>query len=310
MPKAIGVVKLADVAPTAIELADAKKLMQGSDKVAKSKMACMAAWLKANPSGNDEVLASRGDKRKAYLDAWLVHNMRSKLTTNSTAIIKTTNDHADEIDEVYWWSKETMDKELGEMKSKLWRECGKLIPRADPLTGSTEDPYREFPVPRSMTRHATGSGTVVNVKSEGIGDEADLSMLNNTAADAPAIVIKTEKQTIAEIAAARIMTMKADPKPTYRKMNDYLLEAKELSVKIEGVKYSDKLAEDNLKHLAKLKSIINILDKMIQGSKYDQNAMPKLVASIEQAERVHVEIDKWAVKFGISAGSKKNRRKQ
>jgi hypothetical protein len=104
--------------------------------------------------------------------------------------------------------------------------------------------------------------------------------------------------------------MKADPKPTYRKMNDYLLEAKELSVKIEGVKYSDKLAEDNLKHLAKLKSIINILDKMIQGSKYDQSAMPKLVASIEQAERVHVEIDKWAVKFGISAGSKKNRRKQ
>ena len=133
-------------------------------------------------------------------------------------------------------------------------------------------------------------------------------MLNSAAPDAPDIEIKTEKETIAEIAAAKITAMKADPKPTYRKMSDYLLESKELSVKIAGVKYCDKLAEDNIKHLGKLKGIINILDKMIQGSKYDDAAMPKLVASIDQAERVHAEIDKWAVKFGISTGAKKRRK--
>jgi hypothetical protein len=307
MPKAIVNVKLADVAPTASELAEARKVMQDG-KVAKSKMACMSAWLKANGAGNDDVKESRGDKRKEYLDAWLVHMMRSKLTTNSTAVITTTSDHDEDIEHVYWWSQETMDKELGEQKSKLWRESGKLTPRPDPLTSNTDDPYKEFPVPRSMTRHAKGNGTLVNVKSEGTGDEADINMLSQHATTP--VDIKTEKETTIGIMEGKVTAMKADPKPTYRKMNEFMLEAKELSVKIIGVKYSDNLAADNIKHISKLKSIINIVDKMIQGTKFDATAMPKLVESIEQVERVHAEIDKWAVKFGLSTGATTKRRRK
>ena len=34
---------------------------------------------------------------------------------------------------------EEMDKTVGEMKSRSWRESGKLLSRADPVTGSLEE---------------------------------------------------------------------------------------------------------------------------------------------------------------------------
>ena len=61
--------------PTPEEVAKAKEQLK-DPKAKRSKMACMAAWLKMNP--NRAASESRGEERQQYLEEWLVFNMRTK----------------------------------------------------------------------------------------------------------------------------------------------------------------------------------------------------------------------------------------
>ena len=111
MPPKIGVTKLAMVQPVPEELKEAKKLLSDDSKKARSKMACMVSWLKNNP--DKDVLESRGEKRQEYLMAFLVHQMRSKSSDKVVENSRVITTHEDKRADLYWWSQEKMDAEIG-----------------------------------------------------------------------------------------------------------------------------------------------------------------------------------------------------
>eukprot|EP00959_Pyramimonas_sp_CCMP1952_P180739 3779195-Pyramimonas_sp.AAC.1 len=72
-----------------------------------------------------------------------------------------------------------MDKELGVEKSKAWRESGKLDTRPDPITGSDQDPLKEYKVPREVTQYAKGDSTNVKITAASDADAKDLEDLRS-----------------------------------------------------------------------------------------------------------------------------------
>ncbi len=68
--------KLASVKPTKEELGEAKRILAGGCKVQKAKMAGMVHRLKQNP--DDKAASSRGPERQRYLEAYVVHTLRTK----------------------------------------------------------------------------------------------------------------------------------------------------------------------------------------------------------------------------------------
>ena len=73
----------------------------------------------------------------------MVHNLRlqNAQKTSHTEKVKT-HDETDHMD-CTWMAAETLDKEQGSHKGKLWRGSGKLACRPCSPTGSTEELMRE-----------------------------------------------------------------------------------------------------------------------------------------------------------------------
>jgi hypothetical protein len=284
-----------------------------SDKAQKSKMASMAAWLKTNGGENCEAVTSRGDQRRKYLEAFLVHDLRSRTKTKTIETVKTKSTTDDDVQDHYWWSQEQMDKELGPEKSADWRTSQKLATRPDMLTGKDVDPFREYKVPRHMTRHAIGDHSSHSFKSTGVADEQYLALFFDMDADGAtqqeSVAIKVEPKSTDDILAEQVKALKMDPKPAYRKIQDYMMQAKEIFHKCDDIPYAEKLGQDCGKHITKLKGIIKILDQMIAGQEYDDKQLPKLIKAIELADLQHMSIEKWSVKFGLMQAGKKRKQK-
>ena len=88
---------------------------------------------------------SRGEQRNNYLLAFIVHQSRQRAGVKETIITSNSEHSTKKNHEIRWWSLEKMDKELGAVKAKAWREV--LKPRNDPLTGSDNELLVEYPVP-------------------------------------------------------------------------------------------------------------------------------------------------------------------
>jgi hypothetical protein len=313
MPKAIKSANLGNIKATEEELADARKiLLKADNKNMKAKMQSMTTWLKKieNSEGNASALQSRGEERKQYLEAWLVHQMRCKTGEKTTEVATEVNDSKDTVDENHWWSSEKMDAELGPLKAQSWRDSGKLPHRPDPISGADLDPFREYAVPTSFVRKSIGEKNIAIVKTVGTADEEDLALVNSTTnvGAASEVQIKIEPLSETEKVSARIKLLEDDPKPTNRKIQDYMMDSKCIVAKATGVKYTEKLIEDCNKHVNKMKAITKILDQMIAGLPYDPTHLPKVIASIDAIDAQQAEIEKWGVRFGLTSPAKKRRK--
>ena len=78
---------------------------------------------------------SRGDTRKKYLEAFLVHSLRNRSTTKLSTQEKKVVHGEQNFTDSNWWAKEKMDLELGGHKAEALRASKKLDTRPCRITG-------------------------------------------------------------------------------------------------------------------------------------------------------------------------------
>ena len=115
MPAALPNVDLKGLGPTPEELAAARKILDdakaaslgkkvGGDKVLRSRMASMTAYLKQYP---DELVGeSRGKQRQHYLLNFMVLQMRNSKAKKTTENIESSSHETKKMTDVNWWSSE------------------------------------------------------------------------------------------------------------------------------------------------------------------------------------------------------------
>ena len=174
MPPKMKGTKIGSVEPTADELEAARKVL--ADATAggrRSKNASFIHFLKTNPDcGNEDAASAKGLARDAYLEKFLVLQMRySKAERTCKATREISSSHR-KLKDLHWWSMEQMDINMGAQKGKHWRDSKLLPDRADSLTGSLDPNFIEYGVPHDwqqlshddfsrLTFEATTSGHTV-----------------------------------------------------------------------------------------------------------------------------------------------------
>jgi len=189
--------RLADIQPTAEELEAAKKILAGGSKVQRSKMQCMATWVKANLGENANVQASRGEQRQQYLQAYLVHMMRQKGSSSSSSNSRTVSHSKQDHEDVWWWSKFTMDKKMGPVKAESWRQVLKWRP--DAVCGKDDEDHREYPVPRHWSRMTTEDLKAMQLTSTSDATAEDMDNLISVIMGDAEVKIKEEPKTPEEV---------------------------------------------------------------------------------------------------------------
>jgi hypothetical protein len=305
-------VKLANMKPTADELAAARAVLEKMDaKGKRSKMECMTYWLKTNP--DTEVSESRGDKRKQYLESFLVHQSRQKQAKSSIR-----NDHVVSTatsfkNEMFWWSKFKMDAEMGSVKATAWRESGKLKVRADPLTGSMEEELKEYAVPVDWESRAWDEVVSANVQTVADADEKDIADFKHTAlsfgkfaepTEQP-VKVKTEPQDddkteVVTPIEKKFSDIEADPRGFLVKFNDMRMTLAEIDSQATGKKFMNALLEEVAKLQPKLKSLAAVFEAMcMQKAAGDKKAAVSLGKRTMEAEALFKDIEAYAVDIGI-----------
>ena len=89
---------------------------------------------------NEDAISSRGHERQRWLEMFLVHNMRSRAGQKKQVQTQKKIEEADVTHREVWeWSREQMEKELGANKASKWIASG-LHPKACcPLTQSWDE---------------------------------------------------------------------------------------------------------------------------------------------------------------------------
>ena len=117
MPAALPNVDLKGLGPTPEELAAARNILDdakaaslgkkvGGDKVLRSRMASMTAYLKQYP---DELVGeSRGKHRQHYLLNFMVLQMRNSKAKKTTENIESSSHETKKMTDVNWWSSEIL----------------------------------------------------------------------------------------------------------------------------------------------------------------------------------------------------------
>ena len=110
------------IQPTPEEIAEARSILKNnSDPVKKEKsaMACFSAWAKANNIPED-VSKSRGEKRREYMEKWLVFQSREKTARSTNTTTKTVGEANTSSNSKGWKSYEWLKQRLGERKLQTW----------------------------------------------------------------------------------------------------------------------------------------------------------------------------------------------
>ena len=226
-------VKLKTIDPTEDELERARQIINGGAATKKSKMACMAHYLKLFP--DKEVSEARGQKRSDYLELFVVHQLRTQQaeSTLQTSFSTQSNQHA--FADLHWWSKETMDKNLGENFAKHWRDCGLVPRRPNHLTGSTDPDHEEWGVPHNWERLEEADLRKLMLTNTGAGDEDDMKLLMDASrfnrptqgdGGGSSSTVKDETQSSMSKMKLRIAGARDEPELHARKYHDMGLELK------------------------------------------------------------------------------------
>jgi len=307
-PKQAGA-KLSTVIPTQQELDAARKILAGTDKKAlKSKFASMAHWLKDNP--DHAVASSRGEDRRAYLEQFMVFQMRQKGTSTTQVSSSVVESGKQKHQDLRWWSREKMNMELGEKKAESWRNSGKLATRPDPVTGSTDENFIEYGCPDDWDSFVQNDMDRYEVNAAGEADDGDLELLRSVASGGKTakVAVKVEPKTAEEIANQKAIDLKENPRPMLRRFQDYELECKLLATKAEDTRYTSELATDVKKYLVKVAKVIKLLNNMCT-TVMQSSEVGKVVDMTEKLIQEHDTLLEWAQQFGLAEKAKKRSRK-
>ena len=258
MPPSVPITDLRKLAPSQEEVLAARKIIQASsEKELKSKMNSFGAWLKKQDDVDPDIVTSRGEKRKEWLELFLAHQMKSKGAQKQAMVEKTVARKKQEYVDHHWWSQETMDKEMGPMKGAAWRSSGSFEWKPCPLTKSTEPHMIVYAVPVAWKRLTDEDVTAMKVNLQSEATQQDLQAIDDMFMDGGDTSggcepeVKTEVLTDAEKAAAEAAEFLGSLTDKVMMISAYELEMKEmiskrLSLPEAELKCAQILAGDDL----------------------------------------------------------------
>ena len=321
MPQKSQAAKLSDVAPTAAELAEAKRILQNST-VKRSKYGCLANFLKANP--DEAAQMSKGEQRAMYLERFLVHQMRTKAGTSTATSSHSVSSSQKKGIQWTWISMEKMDTHHGPMKAQHWRDSKKLTRRPDCLTGSEKEEHKEWKVPEHWESMTEDDLTKLLVENSGEATQEDVDNLNsasfkNEGATGGAAVPEVKEENESELVKLqrKLEDLKKNPRTQFDKFTTMSIEAKTILTNAERSPTSTKmhaaaLITDLTKHIPKVARISKLLEKMLTEA-VDDEGLPKLLNQIDEAKEMHTTVLTWAGRFSlldnVQAGKKSRKRK-
>ena len=305
-------IKLSTVKPTDEEMETVRQIFAGDPKAKKAKMASMAHYLKLFP--DEQAANSRGDARTEYMELFLVHQMRQKIGTASVTSKFATEANQHRFTDLHWWSEETMDKNLGPIFAKHWRDS-KLVPsKAYSLTGSTDPKHVEWGVPQNWERLQESDLRRLMVEhASNDADESDMKMILdasvfNRPADESAEGATssggapTGPTAMAKL-AAQIKVLRDEPERHARKYNDMSLALKRVLGQAEGKaakeKYMSGFVDDIKACTKKTEKLEKTFTKMLSEEVEDKE-FPKLLEIVKAVDDQFKELQEWCPKFGVS----------
>ena len=306
---ALAGIDLDTVKPTAEELKQARDdLAKLNTKEARSKMACMSAWLAKHPCS---AASSRGQQRQDYLATYLVHQLRNSKAVNKKHVTHTEDTTRFKANDINWWSEEQMDKEIGPIKAAALRSSGKLDTQPCSVTGSNDEKLIEYGVPVCWQRLLDESrkGMQVSGTSDATQDDiahlVDMRQTADAAAGPPQPpddpsdqVIKKEKLTDEEALTIEFNAFMLDIKNQLRSFQDMEIHSRQLLVHLMKCKYTEALQIDVKKHVTRLSQICKILSRgCVDTMKVPE--FPKLKKAMQEVSKTHKEMQLHATRFGF-----------
>ena len=243
-------------------------LAKSDEKTKRARMSSFAHWVKAN--NEDDIAKTRGAERQVWLERFMVHSARFKASAKDATVSKNHSSEQATFVEYHEWAAEEMDINMGPRKGKAWRDAGFLKTSACPVTGSNDEWLRIYHVPKNWNRMkladvqqvamTTTTDDVTSDDFEALKESlpalGPIEQPSSSTGASGAVAVKKETPEKPANPPDKI-TMLAedvgrDPRKHYHRMNAFLLECKETSVKLRGGhKYTKDFAEDNEKVLKK-----------------------------------------------------------
>ena len=320
MPASLPNADLKTLGPTKEEVAEAKALLKSfSPKEHRSRMACMTAWLSnpANAQPDAEALQSRGDSRKRFLEAWLVHQMRNSKAKKTTVNSKVTQDSTTKFNDEMWMNAEMMDDKFGKKKGSKLRAAKAFEERPCPFTGSEDDDMKEYQINWKWVRKLEQEANVASVNTEGEATEDDLKILESSQKDPAEAAAKKEQEAMVKI--EKLSKQEQDrvdfeqfklALPIHqRKFQDYDLESRQLMSFLKEKKYTAELQEMLKRQQTRLAKVIALLAKGLQ-EEVSVVEWRKLSAAMKVLRHSQNEAVQGGVGFGYKPDGDRKRRKK
>ena len=312
--------KLSALMPTDDELKKARDTLKALDKASlRSRMASMVHFVKQN--SDDEILTSRGDKRKGFLELFLVHQLRDKQAKS----LKVSSHELTNLDTVgvdhQWWSKYKMDMEMGPVKAAAWRESKVLVERPDPVTGLSGEDHVEYKVSMDWEKKTASDLHSAKFESSCNGDEQDMATLqesgsiflhpdaasSSTTTPSPIKVEPKDAEEIAQQAeAARLADIKANTRTYVTKYHTMRYSMVDIQEKCGNSKFHANVRDECEKMLAKIKPLVSIFDNLLVKGSDNEKAMTTLAKRSMTVESDYDEIYNYSKSVGLvkKAGKK------
>ena len=322
MPASLPNADLKTLGPTKDEVAEAKALLKSfNPKEHRSKMASMTAWLSnpANAQPDEEALKSRGDDRKRFLEAWLIHQMRNSKAKKTMLNSKVTADSKTNYNDEVWMNAEMMDDKFGKKKGSKMRSAKVLEVRPCPFTGSEDDDMIEYQINWKWVRKLVSEGNTASVNTEGEATEDDLKILESPQKDPSEEDAKKEQEANKPIKQEKLSKQEQDfadfqqfkaALPTHlRKFQDYDLETRQLMSFLKEKKYTGELQEMLKRQQTRLAKVIALLAKGLQ-EEVSVVEWRKLSAAMKVLRHSQNEAVQGGVGFGYKPEGDRKRRKK
>ena len=304
MPTKIKGVNLADHQPTPEELAEAKSEVgpPGSMK-RKKQMASFAHWVRDSPQSED---IGRGAVREKYLTIYMAHVKREKANLAKATVNKEYEKKSEKTVQVFWWSREKMDMEMGPLKAAHWRDGNFLATQGDKFSGSKKADFIEYGVPVEWKKMTEAEIKGLKSRIEKELEDNDMDIVKElcggisgggTAAGegggTASAEVKEEPSELQKL-QQRIDNLYADPSPVYHKFQDMYLNNKVTMKKIEDATPKERamavcLASDLGKHVSKLGKLVKLLEHLCI-ERPNKESVHELIVAMDQANAKEVEI--------------------
>ena len=176
MPAALGAGILGALGPTPEEVAQAKEVIKSaSPSQMRAKMSSMVQWLKLFPDA--AVSTSRGQERQAYLEAFVVHQLRAKnQRKTSEHLIEKTQSNQNKSGKRFW-NRERLEQNLGKTKANAIINRPGARYRPCRYTGSDDQDLREYEVVSDEEAEITADNSSWKLAASGDATEADFKLM-------------------------------------------------------------------------------------------------------------------------------------